>query len=138
MNESDIVILGGARTAWAEYAGTPGFGLFKDVSSCELGAHAAKAAIARSGAKPDWFDHCIIGNAMQTSSDAIYGARHVGLRAGLRIETPAVTINRLCGSGLESVAMAARFLKTGDATWVLAGGMENMSQAPHIIRGMRG
>src|SRR6185436_8255537 len=96
------------------------------------------AAIARSGAKPEWFDHTIMGNAMQTSSDSIYGARHVGLKAGLRIESPALTINRLCGSGLESVALAARFLKVGDASWVLAGGFENMSQAPHVIRGMRG
>src|SRR5207247_6157374 len=111
---------------------------FKDVSCVELGTHAAKAAIARSGAKPEWLDHCIIGNAMQTSSDSIYGARHVALRAGLRIETPALTVNRLCGSGLESVALAARFLKLGDASWVLAGGMENMSQAPHVVRGLRG
>ena len=138
MSDTDIVILNGARTAWAEYAGTPGFGLFKDLSCVDLGAVAAKAAIAKSGAKPEWFDHCIMGNAMQTSSDSIYGARHVGLKAGLRIETPALTVNRLCGSGIESVALAARFLKVGDASWVLAGGMENMSQAPHVIRGLRG
>jgi len=138
MSDTDIVLLDGARTAWAEYSGTPGYGLLKDVSCVDLAAHAAKAAIARSGARPEWFDHCIFGNAMQTSSDSIYGARHVGLKAGLRIESPALTVNRLCGSGIESVALAARFLKCGDATWVLAGGMESMSQAPHVIRGLRG
>jgi len=138
MNDTDIVILNGARTAWAEYAGTAGGGLFKDLTCNDLGAFAAKAAIAKSGAKPDWFDHVIMGNAMQNSSDAIYGARHVGLKAGLRIECPALTVNRLCGSGVESVALASRILRTGEATWVLAGGMENMSQAPHVIRGLRG
>ncbi len=138
MSDPDIVILNGARTAWAEYAGTPGFGLFKDLSCVELGAIAAKAALVKSGAKAEWIDHCIMGNAMQTSSDSIYGARHVGLKAGLRIETAALTVNRLCGSGIESVALAARFIKVGDASWVVAGGMENMSQAPHVIRGLRG
>jgi acetyl-CoA acetyltransferase family protein len=134
----EIVLLDGARTPWAEYAGTPGYGLLKDVSQVELAVVAAKAAIAKSKAKPEWFDHCIFGNAMQTSSDAIYGARHVGLKSGLRVECPALTVNRLCGSGIESVALAARFLRTGEASWVLAGGMESMSQAPHLIRGLRG
>ncbi|MBI2931658.1 MAG: acetyl-CoA C-acetyltransferase [Planctomycetes bacterium] len=138
MSDNDVVILDGARTPWAEYAGTPGYGLLKDVSAVDLAVAAAKEAIRRSGAKPEWFDHVIIGNAMQTSSDSIYGARHVGLKTGLRIETPALTINRLCGSGIESIALAARFLRLGEATWVLAGGMESMSQAPHVIRGLRG
>ncbi len=138
MNDTDIVILNGARTAWAEYSGTPGFGLFKDLTCNELGAIAAKAALAKSGVKAEWIDHVIMGNAMQTSSDAIYGARHVALKSGCRIETPGLTVNRLCGSGIESVALASRFLRTGDATWVLAGGMENMSQAPHVLRGLRG
>jgi acetyl-CoA acetyltransferase family protein len=135
---ADIVIINGARTAWAEYSGTPGFGMFKDVSCVDLGVAAARAALEKSGAKAEWIDHVIFGNAMQTSSDAIYGARHVGLKAGCRIETPALTINRLCGSGIESVALAARFLALGEASWVLAGGMESMSQAPHLIRGLRG
>ncbi|HTF56877.1 MAG TPA: acetyl-CoA C-acyltransferase [Planctomycetota bacterium] len=138
MTDKDIVLINGARTAWAEYSGTPGFGMFRDVSCVDLGATAARAAIERSGAKAEWIDHVIFGNAMQTSSDAIYGARHVGLKAGCRIETPALTINRLCGSGIESVALAGRFLALGEASWVLAGGMESMSQAPYIIRGMRG
>lgn len=134
----DIVIINGARTAWAEYSGTPGFGMFKDVSCVDLGATAGRAALEKSGAKAEWIDHVIFGNAMQTSSDAIYGARHVGLKAGCRIETPALTINRLCGSGIESVALAARFLALGESSWVLAGGMESMSQAPYIVRGLRG
>ncbi|MBI4565949.1 MAG: acetyl-CoA C-acyltransferase [Planctomycetes bacterium] len=138
MNDHDIVIIDGARTAWAEYSGTPGFGLFKDVSCVDLGAAAARAAIEKSKVKPEWIDHVIIGNAMQTSADSIYGARHVGLKARCRIETPALTINRLCGSGLEAVALAGRFLAAGEAAWVLAGGMESMSQAPHVIRGLRG
>ena len=135
---NDIVIINGARTAWAEYSGTPGFGMFKDVSCVDLGVAAGRAALEKSGAKAEWIDHVVFGNAMQTSSDAIYGARHVGLKSGCRIETPALTINRLCGSGIESVALAARFLALGESSWVLAGGMESMSQAPHIIRGLRG
>mgnify|MGYP003328913494 FL=1 len=79
-----------------------------------------------------------MGNALQTSADAIYGARHVGLKAGVSEECPALTVNRLCGSGLQSVATAAQLLQLGEANWVLAGGMENMSQAPHVLRGARG
>src|SRR5207247_5160140 len=121
------------RTPMGEYSG----GL-RDFTANELGAIASKAAIAQSQFEPREFDHAIFGNAMQTSADSIYGARHVALRAGLPIELPALTVNRLCGSGIESVALAARFLKLGDASWVLAGGMENMSQAPHVVRGLRG
>jgi acetyl-CoA C-acetyltransferase/acetyl-CoA acyltransferase 2 len=135
---ADIVILGGARTAWAEYSGTPGFGAFKEVSCLDLGAAAARAAIERSGIRAEQIGHVVIGNAMQTSVDAIYGARHVGLKSGVPIGVPALTVNRLCGSGIESVAVAARLLRLGEAEFVLAGGMENMSQAPHLLRGMRG
>ncbi len=138
MGAEEVVIVEGARTAWAEYAGTPGFGAFKDVTAVDLGAAAAREALRRSGARPEWFDHCVMGNAMQTGHDAIYGARHVALKAGLRIECPALTVNRLCGSGIESVAQAARLIRAGEASWVLAGGMENMSQAPHVARGLRG
>ncbi|HKS17489.1 MAG TPA: thiolase family protein, partial [Planctomycetota bacterium] len=110
----------------------------RDVTCVDLAATASRAALERSGAKAEWIDHVVFGNAMQTSPDSIYGARHVGLKAGCRVETPALTINRLCGSGIESVALAARFLSLGEAGWVLAGGMESMSQAPYVIRGMRG
>ncbi|MGE0454097.1 MAG: acetyl-CoA C-acyltransferase [Vicinamibacteria bacterium] len=128
----DVVILGGARTPMAEYVGA-----FRDVSAIELGAQAARAALERTGVKPEWVDHVVMGNAMQTSGDALYGARHVGLKAGLPIETPALTVNRLCGSGIQSVVTAAQMLRLGESRLALAGGMENMSQAPHVIRGAR-
>ena len=134
----DIVIVAGARTAWAEYSGTPGFGAFKDLTAVDLAAVAARESVRRSGALPEAFDHCVIGNALQTGPDAIYGARHVALKAGLPMACSALTVNRLCGSGIEAVAQAARLIRCGDASWVLAGGMENMSQAPHVLRGLRG
>jgi len=133
----DIVICAGARTAFAEYSGTPGHGQFKRKSAIELGAIAAKAALERSKVHPRAIDHVIMGNALQTSSDAIYGARHVGLKAGIPIETPALTVNRLCGSGIQSIISAARLIMLDEADFVLAGGMENMSQAPHVVRGCR-
>jgi hypothetical protein len=107
------------------------------VSAIEPGTIASKAAIQRSGVDPGDFDHVIFGNVLQTSADAIYGARHVGLKAGLKVETPAVTVNRLCGSGIEAIVQASQRLLLGEATMVLAGGMENMTQAPFVIRGAR-
>jgi acetyl-CoA acetyltransferase family protein len=133
----NLVIVGGARTAMAEYVGTPGYGLFKKLSALELGAIAAKGAFERSGVSPEQIDHVVMGNALQTSADALYGARHVGLKAGIPIETPALTVNRLCGSGIQSVVDAAQQIICGDSEVVLAGGMESMSQAPHVIRGAR-
>ena len=112
-------------------------GAFSEVSAIDLGAHASKAAIQKSGVDPAEFDHAIFGNVMQTSADAIYGARHVGLKAGLKVETPAVTVNRLCGSGIEAIVQGAQRLLLGEANMVLAGGMENMTQAPFVIRGAR-
>ncbi|MEX1026378.1 MAG: acetyl-CoA C-acetyltransferase [Planctomycetota bacterium] len=135
--KQDIVIVGGARTAMAEYSGTPGFGKFKDVSAIDLGAHASKAAIERSRIDPASIDHVVIGNALQTSADAIYGARHVGLKAGTSESTPALTVNRLCGSGIEAIAQGAAQILLGQATTTLVGGMENMSQAPFVLRGAR-
>ncbi len=132
MFPTDVVIVAGSRTPMARYTGA-----FKDVSALELGAHAAREAIRRSGVDPAEFDHVIMGNVMQTSADALYGARHVGLKAGLRTETPAVTVNRLCGSGIEAITQAAQRLLLGDSRMVLAGGMENMTQAPFVIRGAR-
>ena len=132
MFPTDVVIVAGARTPMARYTGA-----FSDVSAIDLAAHASKEAIRRSGANPAEFDHVIFGNVMQTSGDALYGARHVGLKAGLKIETPAVTVNRLCGSGIEAVAQAAQRLLLGEGELILAGGMENMTQAPFVIRGAR-
>jgi acetyl-CoA acetyltransferase family protein len=132
MFPSEVVIVAGARTPMARYTGS-----FSEVSAIELGAHASKAAIERSRVDPAEFDHAIFGNVMQTSADAIYGARHVALKAGLKIEAPAVTVNRLCGSGIEAIVQASQRLLLGEAKMVLAGGMENMTQAPFVIRGAR-
>jgi acetyl-CoA acetyltransferase family protein len=132
MPQPEVVILGGARTPMAEYVGA-----FKDLSAIELGARAAAAALERSGVSPSWVDNVVMGNALQTSGDAIYGARHVGLKAGVPVEVPALTVNRLCGSGIQSVVSAAQAIRLGESRLALAGGMENMSQAPHVIRGAR-
>lgn len=128
----DIVIIGAKRTAFGTMNGA-----LKAVTATDLAVHAAKAAIAQSGAAPADFGHVIVGNVMQTSADAIYCARHVGLKAGLPVEVPALTVNRLCGSGFEAITQAAERLLLGEADVVLAGGTENMSQAPHILRGGR-
>src|ERR1700733_1175074 len=132
MFPTDIVIVAGARTPMARYTGS-----FSEVSAIDLAAHASKEAIRRSGADPGEFDHAIFGNVMQTSADALYGARHVALKAGLKVETPAVTVNRLCGSGIEAITQGAQRILLGEAAMVLAGGMENMTQAPFVIRGAR-
>ena len=127
-----IVILGAKRTAFGTMSGT-----LKGVSANDLAVHASKAAIAQSGVAADAIGHVIIGNVMQTSPDAIYCARHVGLKAGLPITTPAWTVTRLCGSGFQAIVNGAAQLLLGDADVVLVGGTENMTQAPHILRGGR-
>ncbi len=129
---TDVFLIGGARTPMTEYTGA-----LKDVSALELGAVAARAAFAGTGVKPEWVDHVVVGNVLQTSSDAIYGARHVALKAGVPIEVPALTVNRLCGSGIQAAVSGAHLLQLGEADVVLSGGIENMSQAPHLIRGLR-
>ena len=131
---SEFVILGGARTPMAEYSGTPGFGHFKDLSALDLGAAASVAALERTGVTPDQVDQVFFGNALQTSNDAIYGARHVMLKAGLPIGVPALTVNRLCGSGIQSTISACHAMAAGEASVCLTGGMENMSQAPFVAR----
>lgn len=133
----DIVIVGGARTPMCEYSGTPGFGKLADITAIDLAAHASKAAIARAKVDPESIDHVVMGNALQTSMDAIYGARHVGLKAGTPQSAGALTVNRLCGSGIQSIVNAAQMIQLGEATTVLAGGMENMSQAPYALYGGR-
>ena len=134
---TEIVLVGGARTPMCEYSGTPGYGKLKDLSAIELAAHAGKAAIARAKVDPAAIDHVVVGNALQTSVDALYGARHVGLKAGVRKEVGALTVNRLCGSGLQSIVSGAQMIQLGEASVVLAGGMENMSQAPYVLYGTR-
>ena len=112
-------------------------GALKDLSALELGAIAAKGAFQKTGVQPEWVDHAVIGNVLQTSSDAIYGARHVALKAGVPIEVPALTVNRLCGSGIQAAVSGAQMIQLDEADIVLSGGTESMSQAPHVIRGLR-
>ena len=133
LKPGDIAIVSGARTPFGRYCGK-----LKDFTAQELGAIAGKCAIERAALEPKEFDHVVFGNAQQTSGDALYGARHVGLRVGLPIETPALTVNRLCGSGMQSIVNAAQMVQLGEANVVLAGGMEAMSQAPFVIRGRDG
>jgi len=130
--KAEIVIVNGARTPFGNFGGA-----LRDVSAIDLAVVASKAAMERSGVAPEKIDQVIFGNVMQTSADGIYGARHVGLKSGCRVDVPALTVNRLCGSGLQAIISGAQQLLLGEATYVLAGGMENMSQAPHLIRGAR-
>ncbi len=133
----EVVLVGGARTPMCEYVGTPGYGKFKDISGIELAAHASKAALERARVSADSVDHVVMGNALQTSLDAIYGARHVGLKAGVGQSAAALTVNRLCGSGIQSIVSGAQMILLDEAKTVLAGGMENMSQAPYVLYGAR-
>jgi acetyl-CoA acetyltransferase family protein len=128
----EVFILGGKRTPMGEYVG-----VLKDISAIDLGAIAARGALEATHVKPEEIDHTVIGNALQTSGDAIYGARHVALKAGVPFDRPALTVNRLCGSGIQSIVSGAHMLQLGEAQSCLVGGMESMSQAPHVIRGAR-
>lgn len=132
VNDRDVVVLGGARTPFGVFMGS-----LKDVSAIELGAIAARGALERSGVDPKDVDQVFFGNVLQTSKDAIYLARHVALKSGVPIETPALTLNRLCGSGLQAVISGAQALLLGEATFALVGGAENMTQAPFVVRGAR-
>lgn len=128
----DVFILGGKRTPMGEYVGA-----LKDISAIDLGAIASRAALETTGVGPSEIDHTIFGNALQTSGDAIYGARHVALKAGIPYDRPALTVNRLCGSGIQSIVSGAQMIQLGEARNCLVGGMESMSQAPHVVRGAR-
>ena len=130
--QKDVVFLSGKRTAFGSFGGS-----LKDLSATDLGVVSARAALEASDVTADQVDHVVYGNALQTSADAIYLARHVGLRAGIPDPVPAVTINRLCGSGFQAIVTGAQEILLGDADVVLAGGTESMSQAPHVIRGAR-
>lgn len=132
MQIEDLVLIDGVRTPMSEFAGS-----FSDLSAIELGAIAARALFEKTGVSPEAIDHTVVGNALQTSPDAIYGARHVALKAGVPKTVPALTVNRLCGSGIQSILSAAHLILAGEAEIVLAGGMENMTQAPHCIWGAR-
>ncbi len=127
-----IVIVGAKRTAFGTMQGA-----LKGQTATALAVHAAKAALAQSTLSADAIGHVVIGNVMQTSADAIYCARHVGLLAGLPVTTPALTVNRLCGSGFQAIVNGAEQILLGETEAVLVGGTENMTQAPHILRGGR-
>ncbi|MDQ3804065.1 MAG: acetyl-CoA C-acyltransferase [Acidobacteriota bacterium] len=128
----DIFILGGKRTPMCQYVGA-----LKDVKAIDLGAAAARGALDATGVAAEEIDHTVVGNALQTSGDAIYGARHVALKAGVPHDRPALTVNRLCGSGIQSIVSGAHMILLGEARTALVGGMESMSMAPHVIYGAR-
>jgi acetyl-CoA acyltransferase 2 len=128
----DVVFLSGRRTPFGSFGGT-----LKDFSATDLGVHAAQSAIAKAGVEPSDINHVIFGNALQTAGDAIYLARHIGLRAGVPVEVPALTLNRLCGSGFQAIVSGAEQILLGEAEVALCGGAESMSQAPHVVRGAR-
>ena len=138
----DVVIVGGARTPFCEWQGgkrgdgKPG-GLLKDVSALKLGQIAIKGALEKTNTNPENVDHVVMGYALQTCDQAIFGARHAGLGAGIPQEVPMLTLSRICGSGVQSIVTAAQMIMLDEAETVVAGGMENLSQAPHVLRGMR-
>ncbi len=128
----EIYFLSGKRTAFGTFGGS-----LKDFSATDLGVETAKAALAQSKVSAEDVNHVVYGNVMQTSADAIYLARHIGLKAGLPVAVPALSVNRLCGSGFQAYLNAAELMLTDQAQVVLAGGTESMSQAPHVVRGAR-
>ena len=136
------VVVGGARTPFCEWLGGkrgdggPG-GRLASVSAEQLGTVAIKGAMKKTGTDPNSVEHVVMGHALQTSGQAIFGARHAGLRSGIPEEVPMLTLNRLCGSGAQSIISATQMIMLGEADVVVAGGMENLSQAPHVLRGMR-
>lgn len=138
----EVVIVGGKRTPFCEWSGGKRGdgekgGLLSEISAEELGTEVIKGAIEHTSTDPNSVDHVVMGHALQTSGQAIFGARHAGLRAGIPQETPMLTLNRLCGSGAQSVVSAAQMIMLGEANTVVAGGMENLSQAPMVLRGTR-
>lgn len=132
MQQSDIVLIEGARTPLAEFCGS-----FREISAIDLGTYASVEAIKKAGIRPEEINQVVFGNVQQSSKDAHYFARHIGLKSGLPIHVPALTVNRLCGTGIEAILTGARYIQTGEANVVLAGGAENMSQVPHVIKDMR-
>ncbi|HET6410883.1 MAG TPA: acetyl-CoA C-acetyltransferase [Anaeromyxobacter sp.] len=131
-NVEDVVFLSAKRTPFGTYGGS-----LKEFSATDLAVHAARAAIEAARAPLEDYGHVVMGNVLQTSPDAIYLSRHVGLKAGLPERVPALTVNRLCGSGFEAVIEASRLIRAGEAELVLAGGTESMSQGPLVLRGAR-
>ncbi len=127
-----IYLVAGKRTAFGSFGG----GL-KDVSGTDLAVAAGAATLLASGIKPDQIDHTIIGNVIQSGADSAYLARHVGLKLGIPVDRGAYIVNRLCGSGFQSIANAAEMILTGQGRCILAGGVEQMSQIPYVARKVR-
>jgi len=142
MEDNEVVIIGGARTPFCEWLGGKrgdgeSGGRLSSISAEELGTIAIKGALEKTGTDPSEVDHVVMGHALQTSGQAIFGARHAGLNAGIPQEVPMLTLNRLCGSGAQSIVSGSQMIMLGEAEVVVAGGMENLSQAPHVLRGKR-
>ena len=131
-SDTDVVFLSALRTPFGTYGGS-----LRDVSAIDLSVVAAKGALERAGVAPDGVHHVVFGNVLQTSTDAAYFARHVALKSGCPVETPALTVNRLCASGFQAVISGAQDIMLGEAELCLVGGGESMSQAPHVARGIR-
>jgi acetyl-CoA C-acetyltransferase len=131
-SETEVYIVDGARTPFGSFGGS-----FKDTTATDLAVVASTAAMERSHVDPARIDQVFFGNVIQSSPDAIYISRHVGLKSGIPEEVPALTLNRLCGSGTQAIISGAQAIQLGEATTVLAGGAENMSQAPFLVRGAR-
>jgi acetyl-CoA acyltransferase 2 len=129
---TDIVFLSATRTPFGTFGGT-----LRDISAVDLAVHASTSALNRANIAPNDIQHVIFGNVLYTTNDSIYFARHVGLKAGCPIETPALTLNRLCGSGFQAIVSGAQEILLGQANVCLVGGAESMSQAPHAVRGLR-
>ena len=130
--DTDVVFLSGKRTPFGTFGGS-----LKDFTATDLGTFSATAALDAAGIDPAQVGHVFYGNAVQTAADAIYLARHVGLRAGVPVESGALTVNRLCGSGFQAIVSGAQEILLGGTEVALCGGSESMSQAPHVVRGAR-
>jgi acetyl-CoA acyltransferase 2 len=124
---TEVYIIEGARTAFAKFGGS-----FSQTGATELGRVSAVEALRRANVEPSQIDHVIYGNVIHSEKSASYLSRHIGLHSGVPKEVPALTVNRLCGSGLQSIVSAAQHILVGDANVVLAGGTENMSQSPYV------
>ncbi|OYZ23371.1 MAG: beta-ketoadipyl CoA thiolase [Bdellovibrio sp. 28-41-41] len=127
-----IVFISGKRTPFGAFGGS-----LKDVSATDLTVAATKATLLQAGLSADKVDHLVLGNVVQSGADAAYIPRHIALKSGVPIPVPSYSVNRLCGSGFQSWAEAAKMILTGEATTVLAGGVEQMSQIPYVARNVR-
>ncbi|PKC50530.1 thiolase, partial [Rhizophagus irregularis] len=127
-----VYIIEGSRTAFGSFGGS-----FLNTEDFDLGVSVTKEAIKRSEVNTDQIDEIIFGNIIHTHKNSAYLARHIGLKSGLPQKSSALTVNRLCGSGLQAILSGAQSILLGDANIIVAGGTENMSRAPHVLRGTR-